>query len=307
MAEEVYSLTEVSGKTNDIELMDSKTNDNELIGLKTNDIELMALRMRKMILDMSLFAGGAASHFGAGLSITDILATLYGGIMNLDKTDPTNNSRDRFILSKGHGVLGYYAALACVGYLSESELQEFEKTNSILAGHPVMNRKKGIEFSTGSLGMGLSLGIGVALAAKKRNMSYKTYVLMGDGECNEGSVWEAMMAASHFKLNNLTAVIDHNKYQLGGLNDEIMSVGDIARKTAAFGFDVIEVDGHNIKELYNSFITEAGDKPKMIIAHTVKGKGFSFSENNNAWHHAVLTKRQYELALEELEGKCDLY
>ena len=265
------------------------------------DVEQMSKRMRKHVLDMALSAGASSSHFGGGLSIIEITATLYGAIMRLDRNNPEWSARDRFILSKGHGVLGYYTALAEAGFIPLEDLKAFEKTESYLFGHPVINREKGIEFSNGSLGMGLSLGIGVALAGRLRNRKYKVYVLMGDGECNEGSVWEAAMAASQFKLNNLVAIIDRNNFQQTGANSDIMSVGDLAAKWASFGWDVTEVDGHNVGELYDSLgKVSASGRPAAIIAHTVKGKGFSFSENDNAWHHAPLSKSQYELAVDEL-------
>jgi len=269
-----------------------------------NKINEMTKRMRKNILDMSLSAGSESSHFGGGLSIVEITATLFGSIMSYDPKNPEWEDRDRFILSKGHGCLGYYTALHEIGLISKDDLMKFEKTNSYLLGHPVMNRKKGIEFSNGSLGMGLSIGIGVALAAKKRKKNYKVYVLIGDGECNEGSVWEAAMAAPNFKLNNIISIVDRNNLQQTGTNKEIMSVGDIAEKWRSFAWDVIELDGHNIKELYDAFSNERNStKPLAIIANTIKGKGFSFSENNNDWHHKIMSKSQYELAIKELEKK----
>jgi len=264
-------------------------------------IEKMAKCMRKNALDMALAAGAGSSHFGGGLSIIDITATLYGAIMRHDKDNPEWSERDRFILSKGHGVLGYYTALAEAGFVSQEDLKSFEKTESYLLGHPVINRERGIEFSNGSLGMGLSLGIGVALAGRRRGQEYKVYVLMGDGECNEGSVWEAAMAASQFKLDNLVGIIDKNTFQQTGANSDIMCVGDLAAKWASFGWDVTEVDGHNVGELYDAFNkARTSERPTVIIARTIKGKGFSFSENNNAWHHAALSKSQYDLAVNEL-------
>ena len=266
------------------------------------DITKMANRMRRKVLDMALAAGSDSSHFGGGLSIIEITATLYGKIMRIDRDNPQWIERDRFILSKGHGCLGYYTALAEVGYISEDDLLYFEKTGGYLYGHPVMKRDKGIDFSNGSLGMGLSLGNGVAIAGKKRNLDYSVYVLMGDGECNEGSVWEAAMAASHYKLNNLIGIVDKNNFQQTGSNAEIMSVGDLSSKWKSFGWNVIDVDGHDIGELYDAFtIEKPSNSPTVIIAKTVKGKGFSFAENNNAWHHAPLSKSQYEAALEELK------
>ena len=266
-------------------------------------IEQIAKRMRKHALDMALAAGANSSHFGSGLSIIEITATLYGAIMRHDSNNPEWSERDRFILSKGHGVLGYYSALAEAGYVPVEDLLTFEKTESYLVGHPVINRGKGIEFSNGSLGMGLSVGVGVALAGKKRNSNYKVYVLMGDGECNEGSVWEAAMAARQFKLDNIVAIIDRNCFQLGGPNSEIMCCGDLAGKWRSFGWETIEVDGHNVGELYDAFSkVNISEKPVAIVANTVKGKGVSFAENNNAWHHAVLTNSQYETAIAELNN-----
>ena len=272
-------------------------------GKKVLEIQNMAKRMRKKVLDMALIAGANSSHFGGGLSIVDITATLYGAIMKLDPQNPEWENRDRFILSKGHGVLGYYTALSEIGYISEKDLKTFEKDGTYLFGHPVMNRSKGIEFSNGSLGMGLSLGIGVALAGKRKNIDYKVYVLMGDGECNEGSVWEAAMAGPHYKLDNLVAILDKNNLQQTGTNSEIMSVGNLASKWKSFGWQVIEIDGHNVPEIYETFLSVKNQNgPVAIVANTVKGKGFSFAENNNAWHHAPLSSSQYEAALAELKN-----
>ena len=217
--------------------------------------------------------------------------------------NPQWPDRDRFILSKGHACLAYYAALCEIGYISKEDLQTFEKDNSNLLGHPVINREIGIDFSNGSLGMGLSLGIGVALSIKKRKKSNRVFVIIGDGECNEGSVWEAAMAASHFKLNNLFVIIDNNKFQQTGTNSQIMNTGDLKSKWQSFGWETIDLDGHNIEELIKYFeLKEKSElKPKAIIANTIKGKGFSFSENNNDWHHSILTKKLYDKALEELE------
>ncbi|MBA7588720.1 Apulose-4-phosphate transketolase subunit A [subsurface metagenome] len=269
-------------------------------------LEEMSKRMRKDALDMALVAGANSSHFGSGLSIIEITAPLFGAIMRYDRNNPQWSGRDRFILSKGHGVLGYYTALAEAGFVPKEDLLTFGKTGSYLVGHPVINREKGIEFSNGSLGMGLSLGIGVALAGKRRNSKYKVYVLMGDGECNEGSIWEAAMSAPQFKLDNLVAIIDKNNFQLGGTNSEIMSVGDLVGKWHSFGWGVVEVDGHNVGQLYDVFNkANIHGRPTAIIANTIKGKGVSFAENNNVWHHAVLTKSQYETAILELSKTSD--
>jgi len=268
------------------------------------NIEKMAARMRRNILDMALEAGAHSSHFGGGLSAVDITATLFGAVMKLDKADPEWDGRDRFILSKGHGCLCYYTALHEVGYLSRDELLSFEKSDSFLYGHPVMKRDKGIEFSSGSLGMGMALGIGVAVAAKRQGKDHRAYVIIGDGESNEGSVWEAAMAAPNMGLDNLVVILDRNKHQQTGSSEEIMSVGDAAAKFKAFGWHTVELDGHDAGALYDALSAPPqSGKPLAIVAHTIKGKGFSFSEDDNAWHHKILTQKQYDAALEELAGK----
>jgi transketolase len=268
---------------------------------KLQSLNLLCKKIRKSILDTSLAAGASSSHFGGSLSTVEILVTLFDKILKLRVEDPLWEDRDRFILSKGHACLGYYSMLAEKGFFEKKKLEQFEKDDSFLLGHPVINKKLGIEFSNGSLGMGLSLGIGVALAAKKKNKNYSTYVLIGDGECNEGSVWEAAMSAAHFKLDNLTAILDNNNLQQTGSNNDIMSSGSLTKKWSSFNWDTIEVDGHNTQELYDAF-TRKTNKPKMIVAKTVKGKGFKFSENNNDWHHKILTASQYDLAIKELDA-----
>jgi transketolase len=262
-------------------------------------IEKLTKAIRKNILTMSLVAGASSSHFGGSLSTVELLATLYNSVLKFDSTNPLWEDRDRFILSKGHACLGYYSVLCEKGFFSKEDLNLFEKNESFLLGHPVINKNKGIEFSNGSLGMGLSLGIGVAIAAKKNKKKHKIFVLIGDGECNEGSVWEASMAASHFKLNNLTAILDKNNLQQTGRNENIMSTKKLDDKWRSFNWEVIEVDGHNISQILKAF-NHISEKPKLIFANTIKGKGFSFSENNNDWHHKIMTKNQYDDALKEL-------
>tara|TARA_X000000950_G_scaffold153267_1_gene188230 strand:+ start:688 stop:1518 length:831 start_codon:yes stop_codon:yes gene_type:complete len=264
-----------------------------------NHLNLVCKKIRKSILDTSLAAGASSSHFGGSLSTVEILVTLFEKILNFKTNEPLWENRDRFILSKGHACLGYYSMLAEKGFFPKDSLNLFEKNDSFLLGHPVINKKKGIEFSNGSLGMGLSLGIGVALAAKIRNKNFKTYVLIGDGECNEGSVWEAAMSAPHFQLKNLTAILDNNNLQQTGSNKEIMSSSNLEKKWTSFNWHTIIVDGHNTEELEKAFNVES-NKPKLILAKTIKGKGFKFSENNNEWHHKVLTKNQYDIAIQEL-------
>ena len=267
---------------------------------KITKIKNMCIGMRKNILDMAINAGTESSHFGGGLSIVEITATLYGEIMNYKINEPEWKGRDKFILSKGHGVLGLYSALAEVGIISQLDLKKFEKSGGFLFGHPIMNVQKGIEISSGSLGMGLSVGIGMAIASIKKKINNKIFVLLGDGECNEGSNWEAFMSAPKYELDNLFLIVDRNNLQQTGSNVEIMSIGNISEKLKSFGWHVVEINGHNIKELLNAFSLHKKNKPIAIVANTIKGKGFSFSENNNDWHHKILSKSQYDSAIKEL-------
>tara|TARA_Y100001935_G_scaffold255086_1_gene266450 strand:- start:1325 stop:2167 length:843 start_codon:yes stop_codon:yes gene_type:complete len=264
-------------------------------------IESFAQEVRKKCLDIAFQMSPKATHFGGALSTVDILATLYFNVMNYDVNNPTWENRDRFFLSKGHSVLGYYVTLSKVGFISEKDLLNYGQNDTFLPGHPVINKDKGIEFTNGSLGMGLSVGIGNAIAAKKKNLSFKSFVLMGDGECNEGSVWEAVMAAPQFKLDNLTAIVDRNNLQQTGTGSDIMDIGDLREKFKSFGWHSLEINGHNINEIHGALNESTEGKPKAIIAKTIKGKGFSFSEGNNAWHHAVMTKKLYDQGIFEYE------
>lgn len=258
--------------------------------------------MRKHSLEMALIAGSNGAHLGPGYSMAEITATLYTAIMRHDPKNPTWPDRDRFVLSKGHGVLGYYTILAECDYFPVELLKTFETKDSPLAGHPSIHPDLGIDFSTGSLGHGLALGVGTALAAKKDHKDFNTYVYMGDGECDEGSVWEAAMAARQFRLDNLTAIVDRNKIQSDGISREIMDLGDIGEKWRSFGWRVAEVDGHNIGALLDAFHerNRPSGQPYVVIANTIKGKGVSFFENNNLWHHNSPTREQYVNALKEL-------
>ena len=268
------------------------------------EIEDMARRMRLNVVKMANATGTNSAHIGGALSMVDITATLYGSILRYRPSDPTWINRDRFILSKGHGVLGYYTALAEAGLIEERELAAFEQDGGSLFGHPIINKAKGIEFSNGSLGMGLSLGIGVAIAGLKRELDYNVYVMMGDGECNEGSVWESAMSAAHYELNNLIVIVDRNNFQQTGASDEVMSLGELGQKWSSFGWRVSEVDGHNIDELYDAFSRKNETiGPTALIANTIKGRGISFAENNNAWHHAAFSQSQFSDAMSQLETK----
>ena len=258
--------------------------------------------IRKLCLELAMHKNPGATHFGGAMSTVEILTSLYFSVLRYETHLATSAKRDRFFLSKGHSVLAYYATLHLAGFISYKELFTYGTDGSFLAGHPIMNKQKGIEFTNGSLGMGLSVALGHALAGKLLKQQFHTYVLMGDGECNEGSVWEAIMAAPHLCLNNITAIIDNNKYQQTGSNAEIMGSGSLVDKFRAFGWNVLEVDGHDIKALNEalnpSHKADAG--PTVIIANTIKGKGFSFSEGNNAWHHAVITNELFRSGLIEL-------
>ncbi len=270
--------------------------------MNLKDLKLFSTKIRKNILLAAFSAGAKSAHIGGALSISDIIAVLYGKVMKLNSNNPLDENRDRLILSKGHACLALYSALVEKKFFPKSELENFEKSGSFLLGHPVMNKEKGIEFSTGSLGMGISLGIGVALAAKKKNKNFHTYIIVGDGECNEGSVWESALYAAHAKLDNLTIIIDKNNLQQTGKNQDILNLDNLTEKFKSFNWHTIEIDGHNIESINNTLtINTTNNKPKAIIANTVKGKGVSFFENNNDWHHSILVKKNYDTALKELD------
>lgn len=265
-----------------------------------NNSLMFSNKLRKKILDTAYHAGAKSAHIGGALSLADIISVLYSkGFIKYSK-NPKWADRDRFILSKGHACLAYYALLYLLNYLDEKDLELFETDGAALLGHPIMNLDKGIEFSTGSLGMGLSIGIGQAIAALRKKKDYQIYVIMGDGETNEGSVWEAAMAAPNFKLKNLNIIVDKNNYQQTGSTEIIMKNDNLSKKFLSFGWEVIEIDGHNHSELEKAF-NHKSNSPKAVIANTIKGKGFTFSENNNSWHHAILTKSVYEEALKEIK------
>jgi len=256
--------------------------------------------LRKNILNMALSAGSASSHFGGALSCIDIVAVLFNNVINFNRENYKSISRDRFILSKGHACMSLYSVLKEINLISEKEMLTFEKSNSFLLGHPVKNFDKGIELSTGSLGMGLSISMGIALGLKKNEMNSKVYTIIGDGECNEGSIWEVALSAPKFNLDNLCVILDRNNFQQTGLGKEILDLDPLNEKWRSFNWEVTEIDGHKYSDIFNA-LTKRSSKPKIIIANTIKGKGFSFSENNNDWHHKILTKNQYEEALEELD------
>jgi len=258
-----------------------------------------ARQLRRKIIEIS-YSCGTSTHIGGALSMTDAMAVLYGHILKFEPSNPRWDLRDRFILSKGHGVLGLFPALLLAGIIDEVTFATFQQNGSHLIAHPVMNLDLGIESSSGSLGHGISMAVGVALAAKKQDKRFRTYTLVGDGETNEGSVWEALMLSAHLGLDNLTAVVDCNGMQNDGSSNDIVRIPNMAERFAAFGWQTLEVDGHDIDALVAAFDAPTEGKPKAVIARTIKGKGVDFMENNNTWHHNRLTATTYEQALNAL-------
>ncbi|MFJ7669476.1 transketolase [Lysinibacillus sp. NPDC097195] len=267
-------------------------------------LKKQASHMRVNALKLANASGNNAAHVGPGLSIIEILAVLYGHTMNISSENLLDEGRDRFLLSKEHGVLAYYTALYENGIITKEDLASFMKTGSAFLGHPVMNREKGIEFTSGSLGMGLSLAMGVAMGLKRKQLSNHVYVLLGDGESNEGSIWEGFLSAPHFNLDNLTVIIDRNGIQLGGKTKDILPMNHLEKVLEEIGWAVSTVDGHDIEALINVF-DSVSNKPKLIIANTIKGKGVSFMEHNIDWHHAVLTDKLFNEAIEEQVKKYE--
>lgn len=261
-----------------------------------------ATQVRRDIIDMTYATGNTGAHLGGSLSMAEMLASLYVGCLRYDKNNINWEERDRVILSKGHAALALYPAMVQAGILDRLQLDDFKRNGSQLSGHPSLNGLRGIEFASGSLGQGLSLGVGVCLALKrKKNNASRVFVFMGDGECDEGSVWEAAASAAHYRLHRLVAIIDTNKIQYDGQTDDVLSMSPMGEKWKSFGWDVIEIDGHNVEALIDAYNTK-GEKPLVIIASTVKGKGISFMENNWRFHNSRLSKKQYEQAIKELEG-----
>ncbi len=266
-------------------------------------IRNMAVRMRKMALDMALSAGAKGSHIGGGFSSMEIMAVLYGEVLNLNPDNPLASDRDRFLVSKNHCTLAHFPALVERGYINESELVSYTFDGSRLIGYPY-NPEIGLEYSGGSLGMAISVGVGQAISAKRKNQNYRVYVLMGDGELNEGSIWEAFMAANHFRLNNLISIIDRNHLCYDGMTEDVMMLGDLNAKMTSFGFNVINCNGHDIKDLLRAFDEMSDEEPNVVICDTVKGKGLSFAEGKPEWHQKSITQEQYDMALADLmEGK----
>ncbi len=259
----------------------------------------MALQLRCDVIESLTRAG--SGHPGGSLSSADIVATLFFDVMKLDSQDPGMVDRDRFILAKGHAAPLLYAALANLGYFPREELQTLRQLGSRLQGHPDMLKTPGVEASTGSLGQGLSIAVGLALGATIDGADWGVYALLGDGEMQEGQVWEAAMAAAHYRLGNLVAVVDNNGLQIDGRIVDVMSPEPLADKWRAFGWEVFEIDGHDLDQIHDTLRSaQASAGPAVIIAHTTKGKGVDFMEDEGSWHGKAPSEDQCRLALEQL-------
>lgn len=269
--------------------------------LSVSELRVKAAQIRKDVLAM--IHGAKTGHTGGALSSTDIMTALYYGVMNIDPKQAQDKNRDRFILSKGHSVEPLWCILADQGFFDKKELETFSAFGTRLIGHP-NNKVAGVEMNTGSLGHGISVASGMALKAKRKGDPFKVFVLMGDGEQAEGSVWEGAMFASHYQLDNLLAIIDRNRLQISGDTEDVMSLEPLADKWAAFGWHVVNVDGNNMKDLLDALGSgpEHKGKPTLIMANTVKGKGVSFIENKPGWHHKVPTDDQLAQANSELDA-----
>jgi transketolase len=265
------------------------------------EMEAMAKKLRRHIITMIGKAG--SGHPGGSLSAVEILTALYFKVLKHKPLDPNWPDRDRFILSKGHAAPALYAVLAECGYFPVAELLTLRQMDSRLQGHPDRTLTPGVEMSAGALGQGLSFAIGIALAGRLDAKDYRVYALLGDGECDAGQVWEAAMSAAHFKVDNLVAMVDKNKLQLDGWTSDVMNLDPLPTKWRAFGWKVIEVDGHVIPQLLQALAEakEVKGQPTVIIAHTIKGKGVSFMENNNDFHGKAPNAIEMEIALKELE------
>lgn len=261
------------------------------------EIEEKCRDMKFKALDMALSTGSNGSHIGGGFSAMEILATLYA-VASIG--NPQDVHRDRVIVSKGHCVLAYYTALWKAGLVKEEDLLSFDKNGTRFHGHPHRDLSLGIEFSGGSLGLGISYAVGVAVACNRGGLDNKIYVLLGDGECDEGIVWEALMSISNFQLNNIVIIIDRNGYQLDGPTNEVMNQFSLEQKFQAFGFEVDVVNGHSVAELYNAFI-KVSHASRVIIADTVKANGISFLMDNKMAHHCALSPKKYDTAVEDIK------
>lgn len=264
------------------------------------NLEQKAKQLRGDVLDM-LFQS-QSGHPGGSLSSIEILLAIYENVLRYDVQNPVWAERDRFVMSKGHACPALYALLADKGFFPKEDLMTLRQLHSILQGHPDMRKCPGIDASTGSLGQGMSMGLGYALAGKRPDRGFQVYVLIGDGEAQEGIIWEAAMSAAHYKLDNLTVLMDYNGLQIDGTNEQVMGLGDICAKFAAFGWETSIVDGHNIGEITNAIKAPRNGMPRFIRCDTAKGKGVSFMENQVGWHGKPINQEQYDAAIAEVRG-----
>lgn len=266
---------------------------------KADELKEMARRMRLDALDMALSTGSKGAHLGGSLSCMEILAVLYGEVLRIDPENPEWEERDRFLPSKNHCTLAHFPALAEAGFFLKEELLDFVKDGGRMTGYP-RNLEIGLEYSGGSLGMAISVGVGIAYASREQGRTNRVYVMMGDGELNEGCIWEAFMSAYQYRLDNLVAIIDRNHLSYDGDTEDVMALESLEDKMKAFNWHTICCDGHDTADLLRAFSEIQEGFPNVIIADTIKGKGVSFIENRPEWHHHAITQEQYELAREEI-------
>lgn len=268
--------------------------------LSEEEIKAMCKRMRLHAMDMALAAGNRGAHVSGSLSSIEIYAVLYGAILNFDIDNPFWNDRDRFIAGKEHARLAEFPARAEMGFYPVEVLNTYEQNDGLLVGHQ-LKHELGVDYASMSLGMEMSFAVGKALIAKQTNQKYHIYCLLGDAECEEGPVWEAFIAAAHYKLDNLTVIIDRNHMSVDGNTEELMAQRDMQKKMEAFGWESVTIDGHNIHQLLEALSHKPEGRPYAVIAETTKGKGVSFIENNKSWHQSVLNEKQYQEAIEEIK------
>ncbi len=284
--------------TIDPKQMNSSTTEERIVNMNASQLKRIAIERRLDVLDMVYH--NKAGHIGGSMSGMDILVTLYYGLLDTPKILTRAPERDRFVLSKGHCAESLYAVLADCGFFSKDELKTFTKFKTRLAEHPTKN-VPGIEIATGALGHGLSAAIGMAIALKADKLPSHVYVLMGDGEQAEGSIWEAAMAGSKYKLDNLTAIVDRNRLQISGCTEDIMPIGDLLEKYRAFGWNTLTCDGHDPEQLLLALQAKSDGKPTVVIAETIKGKGSKVMENIAGWHHQIPTDEEYAQIRQDLE------
>ena len=267
---------------------------------KIEELEKMANDVRKGIIEAVY--SGKSGHPGGSLSVADILTVLYFNELNIDEKNPKWENRDRLVLSKGHCSPALYSCLANRGFFPVEDLKTFRNIDSYLQGHPDMKKVPGVDMTTGSLGQGLSSAVGMAIAGKMDKKDYRVYCILGDGEIEEGQIWEAAMSANKYKLDNLCVIVDNNNLQIDGTVEEVMSPYPIDEKFKSFGFEIIKIDGHNMQEIMDAFdvAKHIKDKPVCIIAKTIKGKGVSYMENQVGWHGKAPNEEQYKMAIEML-------